>query len=297
MKKTITILSFIALTITSKSFAQPAITSLNFTNLGSKLFLYPINETFIHLDAGANLTWNYGNIDTLDAIMYFVDVHSSTQAQAVLDAFPSASYFTEINLINNTTIQTTVSEVNSSGQYTLGYVNGTSITVLPAPKPIIELPLAYQNVFGTSSYEAYGTLTTPFGTYDNVVRLADVGTTNTKYLYYSFSPVVTILMTYDKNNSTQEITGAYFLNLETNGLNLVEHKKQNFKIFPNPSNDIFTINWTGKEAALTISSVSGQIIHSSKLDKNLTFDFFEKGIYFITIKEGNNSLTEKIIIQ
>lgn len=299
MKKTITILSFIALSITSKSFAQPSATALNYTSLGTKLIGYPITGTFTHQTAGANLTWDYGTVSNSAALFYVVDVPSSTQSQAVLDAFPTATYFTETNGMDNTNFVTTVSEVNSNGQFTLGYVQGGTPNVLPTPDPFLGLPLTYQSTFGARTYDAYGTLTTPFGTYTNVLRIAHASGTETNYLYYSLSPVITILMGYDVDNSTQAISGGYFYNPENTSAGINENQTENLmSVLPNPSVGKIEILWTGsKVATLQICNVLGEEIIAQQIDSKLSLSITTPGVYFANIKDGNTVYTQKIIIE
>ena len=77
----------------------------------------------------------------------------------------------------------------------------------------------------------------------------------------------------------------------------------NFKIYPNPSNGIFTINseqLTNNNEQLTITNITGKIIkkftiHKSQITINLTNQ--PAGIYFIKIETETDIYTEKLIIQ
>ncbi len=100
------------------------------------------------------------------------------------------------------------------------------------------------------------------------------------------------------NNSIIEI-GAYEFQQIVDVKNVENNQ---FTIYPNPSNGIFTIedlsgfqNLTG----LIITDITGKTIYSSLFESNEAFDISNQpsGIYFINIKTENGIYSEKIIIQ
>ncbi len=78
-----------------------------------------------------------------------------------------------------------------------------------------------------------------------------------------------------------------------------------FNVYPNPTNDIVNINYTlenSNKVTITVSTIQGQTISSTKLDKTsgvnsdaIDLSHQASGMYFITITTESNSFTTKII--
>lgn len=81
-----------------------------------------------------------------------------------------------------------------------------------------------------------------------------------------------------------------------------EYAQTNFKLYPNPTTDFFSIDFTGNtefEKTITIHDVSGkamQTIKTNQLLINVSTKQFARGIYFITISDEKNSITRKLIV-
>jgi len=70
-----------------------------------------------------------------------------------------------------------------------------------------------------------------------------------------------------------------------------------FQVYPNPSRDKFTLNFTDfSNKTITISSYTGQVIrqYTSSAESEV-LDIENKGIYFVTVTSGNQIATKKII--
>lgn len=87
-------------------------------------------------------------------------------------------------------------------------------------------------------------------------------------------------------------------------LGTVEKENTSFKIYPNPASDkinIFINNQYSKEFTLSLTDMSGKIVfnHYYKNKKEVTIDVqkFYIGNYILTIKDGNQTYSQKIIIQ
>ncbi len=84
-----------------------------------------------------------------------------------------------------------------------------------------------------------------------------------------------------------------------------EIKNCNIKIYPNPSNGIFTINMKTfeKQYKMSITDITGRIIYSSLfktekiLKKQIDLSNQKKGLYFLKINTENQTFTEKIIVR
>ena len=99
---------------------------------------------------------------------------------------------------------------------------------------------------------------------------------------------------------THQKSGVYKL---TNPIVVEENSKQKlaFNFFPNPSNSIINIETESNIATvnITITDVLGQTVLSKTSTENktqLNVSHFTKGIYLVTVSDGNKSNTQKLII-
>ncbi|MGE0021018.1 MAG: T9SS type A sorting domain-containing protein [Draconibacterium sp.] len=72
------------------------------------------------------------------------------------------------------------------------------------------------------------------------------------------------------------------------------------KIYPNPFNDLITIDYQGSEAAvLEILSAHGKLVFKMELNNSgssrVNFPSLPAGLYLVKLKTGNKTLTEKIL--
>ena len=72
-------------------------------------------------------------------------------------------------------------------------------------------------------------------------------------------------------------------------------------IYPNPNNGVFTLSINGTHAIshITILDLVGKIVYQktvSTQQNNIALRGLQNGVYFITIKNGAQTVTQKIII-
>jgi hypothetical protein len=78
-----------------------------------------------------------------------------------------------------------------------------------------------------------------------------------------------------------------------------------FTLFPNPSDGIFTVQFTklpGRNAFLTVSDINGKIVHTSHIDGNteklvLDLAHLDSGLYLLKYRSENLSIVKKIVLQ
>jgi hypothetical protein len=118
--------------------------------------------------------------------------------------------------------------------------------------------------------------------------------TNNAEIYFDYNtPVIT--------NATLNTIGAL---TSFSDLSVVPFS---FIIFPNPSNDFIIIqsnNISGKTVQIKILDIFGQTIVEKKeeiasgnLEKRIDVSDLSDGVYFVSIQSGENSFTQKIIVQ
>lgn len=79
--------------------------------------------------------------------------------------------------------------------------------------------------------------------------------------------------------------------------------KNGFVVYPNPSSGAFTVKWSDLPKGnwtLNVHDVLGRIITSKKIDNNsdnTTLQINTKGIYFVTLQNGSDRITQKVIVE
>jgi hypothetical protein len=74
----------------------------------------------------------------------------------------------------------------------------------------------------------------------------------------------------------------------------------NFSLYPNPSNDIVTIETDKSNVQYTITDLLGKKVLSGILIQNksqLDVSSFADGVYFIELTNGSNRTTQKLIVE
>lgn len=193
MKKTILLLAFSVLSAPFL-FAQPTLQMNVVPNIGDVvLFQEADTNSITQGNGGANQTWNFTGLQPLSgspAIQYIYLAPSNTPAQYAAK-FPTANLAVKIN---SDTIVYGYSREESSQYSFLGIKNDFLEQLYPNPDIQLKT-LSYNGSFTddftnytdvgsgiifyaegsrTVTYDGYGTLTTPAGTFQNAMRLKSV---------------------------------------------------------------------------------------------------------------------------
>lgn len=90
--------------------------------------------------------------------------------------------------------------------------------------------------------------------------------------------------------------------IEDPGTGIVE-LEESYKIYPNPSNGLFKLeinNTNNEEFFVEIYDIIGKMVYNTKISDNITninITEMSAGIYYVSIKNGDNRKVSKIIIQ
>jgi len=90
-----------------------------------------------------------------------------------------------------------------------------------------------------------------------------------------------------------------------NALSVDNVEKSTLKLYPNPVTDgklTITSNGFSTDSKLSIFSITGQLVHSEKVEANSANSFnttlnLKSGIYIVKLQDGTRSKTQKLIIQ
>ena len=299
MKTKITTLFLTLAAFTTISWAQPIITGVTGAPFGTKTHGYPIPGTITEATAGAGQTWDYSSIPYDPSTFYFKSVDYATLSPTMQANFPTGNAASEL-YFGASLAMTQVFQYEATDVLYLGF----NTTVFPVADTQLVFPHSYLETHAGFTYDAYGTVITPFGTYSNIVRLREVSGANFKYDFWQFSPDYKLLMEYLVDSTTQVMSGKYFFDTELPTYVNELAVNNGFEIFPNPVIDNITIkpSFTGN-TIVEIYTVEGKkllnqtISVQTNIPYTLDISNLESGIYFAKLSNNNNIYTRKIIIQ
>lgn len=258
---------------------------------------------------GANQTWNFSAAVTNTTTTYSVNPVSAIQCG---NQFAGATLGLGTGAYDM--LQVTVSEYNCEGN---SLTPAMADFVYADHEKRFVFPMNFNDSFsdvfyGTSNamqtinrngnntvtYDGYGTIITPIGTYTNVIRLhrqvswADSMQTGTDvcsgnyYYWFVAGTRYPVAQIWSVNCSGGPSLGAMFLQSVTIGQEEWVVQPLSFVVFPNPVSSALTIQCTtgcvGKSAML--ADVSGRVVRtftitSTSMDVNV--NDLENGIYFL----------------
>ncbi|RZJ36118.1 MAG: T9SS type A sorting domain-containing protein [Flavobacterium sp.] len=307
MKSISTLAAVILLHFSSN--AQPVITQSGVANNFNADFYYADATGFSPGSAGANQTWDYSDLET----MYIgTDTAIPVSGSPYAATFPTANYLYKFNgpftggdlyFYNNVTSEKF--EILS-----LGYDSETGDNYAPNGKTYVTFPYTFGTIFTdsfqsttetssttfTATYDAYGTLIMPFGTFTNVVRQKVVSNGQTDYNWFNVSPFYPILQTVLAENTLGIIQDHTNLAVD----DFADSAK--FTVYPNPVHDQLNIRRSGSgNMEIVVSDVSGKIVlkqfvgNGEQISVDLTT--LTAGIYFLSAKDSKGTETRKIVKQ
>lgn len=309
MKK-ITLLT--ALLLNVLIFGQPVLNALDFNPTNNSANVFSATSTTAGTGlAGANINWDFSSLITVP-LGVSSNVSVSTAPLAI--SFQNANFFVKSITPNSNTFG--YYKLTNFNLENIGASNNIEITnYFTNPQTTFTFPYSYgtsftdtyqttygQQVFVTSTYDAYGTLTTPYGTYVNLFRSKRIENTGlSTYIWYMLNPFQIIFSASKNQNSG---TTSYTMYQPTNLATTQNQLNNQFSIFPNPTNGEFIIknvDFTNNEFFINVYDILGnQIIKNEKVDsdsKNINISDFATGLYFVKLVDNNNSIlyTDKII--
>lgn len=110
---------------------------------------------------------------------------------------------------------------------------------------------------------------------------------------------------YDVTNSawTEETSKAYFIRAvvqyTTTGI-IEELEGSLIEVYPNPADEILYIEASNKIQLVTLTNIAGQFVRSFEVEpgkNSIDISDLKNGVYFLSVINGNENHTQKIIIQ
>jgi hypothetical protein len=293
-----------AVFIAASGYAQPVINESDITLGVESETLIAETQGFDPGTPGINKTWDFSNLELVSV---------GTSATTLPTGTPSATLFSSANFCSAATGDFAGTYVyfkhDAQKMELLGetYVGIGVINYNSNPKTYVEFPYTYNKVVSdtykagpddetisfTTTYDAYGTLVLPFGTYHNVVRQKIVENGQTDYVWFNVNPFFPIIR-------TSFVDGA--MGILKNDAALASDPfdgNRTFGVFPNPASGIFQINLdNGNQAQIDVYDVVGKLVASQKASgQSTTVDIqnCSAGIYFVKVTANNQAAVQKII--
>ncbi len=305
----------VVLFINSTIFSQPVLNSTDISTTGSltATTLTANASGFSAGLAGANQVWDYSSLILTPA---------GTGTTTIAGSTPFAASFPDANLIYKTTFGSdsfyTYYKLTTTKQELVGYSSDTNVIInfSPNPQTVYSFPFTYglvaNDTYSTTfdptannpfsiTYDAYGTLITPYGTFNNVIRSKKLDGITSDYTWFTTNPFQVIL---SASISSAGVASNVRFSQPSNLSTIQNILNSQFEIYPNPTSGSFTVKniiFSNNENFINVYDVLGnQIINSQKIDsdsKDFDLNNATTGLYFIKITNKNNDIlfSNKII--
>jgi hypothetical protein len=168
--------------------------------------------------------------------------------------------------------------------FTYGTISTDSAQEVGQSSPISE----------TITYDAYGTMITPFGTFNNVIRASRLqNNTYTDYIWYKTSPFGPILEVSQLIGGDRDFTFYEPSILATTSFN-----EKSIYVFTSLSNESLNIviDDSMQISQTSIFDLSGKkILDQASNSSSLDIERLARGIYFVQVATNNGIFTQKFI--
>jgi hypothetical protein len=321
---------------TNQATFSQSITASGINPVIGDVFTYKSTAFFNAGSSGSGQTWSFpgltGTTETLTAV--------SVASTPFASSFPTA---TLAEKQGNGSAYLFYANT-SSAQVTRGYAAGIIQIVYSNPEEMLHFPFSFGNSYtdyflatfnsGGSNYtrrgsttvtaDAIGTLTTPAGTFTNVLRVRIfqnyqdstnisgssiiINYTNTEYFWYKDGYHYPLATSYTFVSSGSPSTGGSYFIPSTIGIDENSEFESNLRIFPNPVESELTVSLnmeTPKTLHVSLMNLLGEkvmeldsdpIAGSEKVVK-LQLDNLRSGIYIANVSSGNLTTTRKIVVE
>jgi hypothetical protein len=284
------VLCIVFISLIGKTFAQPVADFAN-VQLTGNYEIYVASVMSIG-NPGANVTLDLSQaafITTTITAKFSTDCPSTPY----FSTFPSANLCITDNSYNYLIL-------NKDSLVKIGQQNSTSSTIYSDPEVLVVFPMQYLDTYldtykstdgenvgtVTLKYEAYGTLITQFGTFNNVITI-----NRGDYHEFWTSNPFRILGQWVASKHT-----FYFYNQTATAVSTAEKKP--CSIYPTLVNDKLYFSNTSDIKNIQIINSLGQLVLTKSLTSgNIDLSGISKGIYFVNVELNGEVLKSKIIKQ
>lgn len=336
MKRLYFSLLALSLALLSQTSFSQSLTATGINPVLGDVFNYKTTPHFNQGSSGSNQTWSFPSLTGTSQTLTVVSVASTPYASS----YPSA---TLAEKQGSGTAYLYYSN-SASAQQTRGYAaNGTTI-VYSNPEEMLHFPFSLGNSYtdyflanfssggynytrrgsSTVTADASGTLTTPAGTFTNVIRVHlfqdyqdstnfggspyIINYTNDQYLWYKDGLHYPLASTFTFiNNGTPSSSGSYLVT-STIGIDENSEFASKLSVYPNPANQELNIALEmeiSQSLEISLVNILGDKVTElkpiayagNKNEVKVNLENIPRGIYMAIIRSGNLSASRKIIVE
>lgn len=298
---------FLFFSVGTLSWAQPMLNSNTLPPIGFQTEFHFGAIPASPGPAGANITWDFSNLTYDPAIQITKVVNPSLTSH--FGTYSMANFCIQSNADGNTLYS--YYSAQNNGIYKLG--EGVSddvpfeVDYLANSKLWVKFPFVYNEQItdtwagasesGTETivYDGYGTIITPFATFNNVVRIKEIREDYTSYTWFSTNPVFQIFeiatqFSVIAKNIPEQV-------LKTDKLLMADP----FAMYPNPASDFVILDTKGIEGRLVMYDASGRQVKQIDIRdglQHLEVSDLSPGMYFYTVQSsGQNQYKGKLAVR
>ncbi len=310
------------------AYAQPSITKSAIDRVGipATFKAGDVPLTVTAGPSGANVTWNFSA---------YTGANTSTSTMNACPGQSNCFRFPGANRITKPTLSDTYdfTSISDTEALMLGTYSGPTMgdVTMTYSDPLIDFkfPVTYLQQF-TDNYQidttgglgnstetgqvaytvdGYGTITTPTGTYPNVVRIKRMRTatqnpgglsyTNESYMWVSQSAGIVFnfaINTFTFNGTTNVTKSVSYP--EAGALSTIDTdvKKDEVSVYPNPGSDFITLASKESIKKIKVTSLDGRTVLTAENPENIDISKLPKGGYILQgeLKKGG-SVSKKFI--
>lgn len=311
MKKTL-FYSVLAL-ISAKSLAQPTTHSV-MPAIGTAYSFNTVTGAIVHPTGGSGQTWNFNPLVNSVTLTYSIIPLSATTASDQ-STFPAANYF-RLKSLGSMTVGLDFLHIQSDRLIELGERgSGGNYNIKPVPYTTYTFGMnvgsthvsTYTTGAGTTTRtvkcDGTGTLTTPYGTFNNAIRLKtyNIGDADTLFSYYDSQPTMRLQLHYvRKGDNSIANKFIYDYTYAPTALNEKGDNENAVSVFPNPTSGVITISGielNSKDRIIIYNSLMQKCYETEMTSSQLSLEEFPSGLYFIELRSKNGIKSQKILKQ
>lgn len=298
-------ISFVILFSSLCIIAQPQLNSTDFPVVySSSIYSADISGLTSIGNAGPNQSWDFSGVPlTFDGTISVIPANSTPY----FANFPSANYCWRSTSNGNTFTEYEYHTLTSTNFVTIGSASANGLSILSNPNTIFTFPFVfnttindvYQYQLGSpitsvSTYDAYGTLSTPFGTFTNVIRKKTIESNDayTYYVWFTTNPRAVIM------DGAISASDAYLYVYDNMPLAASDLQEQNLvDIYPNPASNVLNliVNNSITIEKIAIIDFTGKIIKTFEAIEQIDISNLTSGLYFIQAYYENKVITKKFV--
>lgn len=324
MKKLNSVLFLVAGII---AYAQPSVTrsAVDRVNIPYTFRAGDVAPTVTAGPSGANVTWDFSAYAAPNAN---TNTTKACPGETNCFRFPTANRITKPTLSDVYDF----TSISDTQDVMLGTYANTGDMLMAYSDPLINFnfPVTYLQQF-TDTYQinitsggvpngaetgqveytvdAYGTITTPTGTYPNVLRIKRMRTatqtpgpfnyTNESYMWVSQSAGIVFnfaINTFTINGNTSVVKSVSYPETVTLSTADPETRHKEVSVYPNPGIDFITLSSKEDISKITVTSLDGKTVLTAVNSKVVNISSLPKGVYILHGElKGGGSVSKKII--